>query len=86
MAEKDKVARIYSSDPVQIARLNKKGYRRIKEYKDSTGVYAIEYETPIPCISFRSPSKRRTLTEEQRKEVGRRLAMARKKKQNKDKE
>ena len=80
-------ANIYSTDTRFINKLDKR-YERTKEHFNEDGICAVEYEVPENLISFRSPTAKRTMTEEQKKAASERLKKmqeARKKAKDKDK-
>ena len=80
-------ANIYSTDTRFINKLDKR-YERTKEHFNEDGICAVEYEVPENLISFRSPTTKRTMTEEQKKAASERLKKmqaARKKAKDKDK-
>ena len=65
---------IYTSDPVQINRLDKI-YKRSKEYIDHEKLFAVEYEVDKSLLTFRAKKGKRHLTEEQKE--ARRAILAR---------
>lgn len=79
-------ASIYSTDTRFINKLDKR-FERTKEHFDEDGIYAVEYEVPENLISFRSPTTKRTMTEEQKKAASERMKkmQAARKKTAKDK-
>ncbi|MGB4610360.1 MAG: hypothetical protein WBH77_07025 [Saccharofermentanales bacterium] len=72
-------AEVYSSDQIMIKKLNKllkaegTEWELVKLYED-----AIIVEAPKNLIQFRSRTAKRNLTNEQRKQLGKRLSEARK--------
>lgn len=65
-------ANIYSTDTRFINKLDKR-YERTKEHFNENGICAVEYEIPENLISFRSPTTKRTMTEEQKKAASERV-------------
>lgn len=83
------IAKIYTSDRTMMTqikhKIKEKGpsseWRIVKEIRDGDGdIVGMQYECPVKCISFRSGTVHRDVSEEQRQAAANRLRIAREKK------
>jgi len=74
-----KMARIYTTDSRVICKLDKI-YDRFKVHKQNRKIVGVEYQVPENMITFRSKSRKCTLTEAQKKKATERIKNVRKKK------
>lgn len=84
------IAKVYTSDRTIMTAIRHKmedrgsgsEWRVVREIRDSDGdIVGMQYECPVKCISFRSGTLHREMTEEQRIKAANRLREARAKKE-----